>query len=170
MKEKNEKTSEMELRSYQKATLFLFYPFLIDFMSNVLGSFTKGYDFCLSFGSLGCLMRFLRETPLFGSSSFSLFLGVSLSFILLLCSLFLTLKAAKGKKYPIYIVLVLLGSDFLYTSSLYFSFMPYPMPLISFIISFSIHAVFVFLVSLLLWKYDKLNGLLAKERKERKIQ
>ena len=36
MKEKNEKTSEMELRSYQKATLFLFYPFLIDFMSNAL--------------------------------------------------------------------------------------------------------------------------------------
>lgn len=160
----------MKLRSYQKATLFLFYPFLIDFMSNVLGSFTEGYDFCLSFSSLRTFMLFLRETPLSGSVSFSLFLGVSLSFVFLILSLFLTLKAAKGKKYPIYIVLSFLGADSLFNIFLCFSFAPYPMSLSSCIISLLIHAVFVFLVSLLLWKYDKLSGLLTKERKEGKIQ
>lgn len=170
MKEKKTPTSEMKLRSYQKATLFLFYPFLVDFMSNVLGSFTEGYDFCLSFSSLRTFMLFLRETPLSGSVSFSLFLGVSLSFVLLILSLVLTLKAAKGKKYPIYIVLSLLLVDFLDNIFQYFSFVPFSMSLGSYVISLLMHAVFVFLVSLLLWKYDKLSGLLAKERKEGQIQ
>ena len=112
-KKDNSPDTEKRLRSYQKATLFLFYPFLLDFMSNALGSFVEDYDFCLSFASTRSLMLFFRDTSLSGSVSFSLFLGNALSFLLLLFSIFLTLKAAKGKRYPLFIALSLFLLDML---------------------------------------------------------
>ena len=167
-KKDNSPDTEKRLRSYQKATLFLFYPFLLDFMSNALGSFVEDYDFCLSFASTRSLMLFFRDTSLSGSVSFSLFLGNAISFLLLLFSIFLTLKAAKGKRYPLFIALSLFLLDFFYNAFLYLPSISFHMSLFSYILSLSMHAVFVFLASHLLWKYDKLSGLLKEERKEGK--
>lgn len=170
MKKDKPLNAERRLRSYQKATLFLFYPFLLDFMSNALGSFVEDYDFCLSFASTRSLMLFLRGTSLSGSVSFSLFLGNALSFVLLLFSIFLTLKAAKGKKYPIFIALSLFVLDMGYNAFLYMPGILFRMSLVSYILSLLLHTLFVFLASHLLWKYDKLSGLLKEERKEGKNQ
>lgn len=164
---RKETGSDTKLRSYQKATLFLFYPFLLSFMSDVIGSFGEGYDYALSFGFDRWLLLFLREKELLGSEPLSIFFGCFLSFLLLLASIFLSLKAARGKKYPIVVVFVYFAMNLLLVSFGVLSFFPFPMGLTTYILSLVIHAIFLSLCSLLWFKYDRLNSILKEEAQEK---
>lgn len=168
MKEKEkEKDNDAKLRSYQKATLFLFYPFLLSFMSDVIGSFGEGYDYALSFGFDRWLLLFLREEMLLGSEPFSIFLGCFLSFLFLLASIFLSLKAARGKKYPIVVVFVFFAMNLLFVSLGILPSFPFSMKLPTYLLSLAIHAIFLSLCSLLWFKYDRLSSILKEEAQEK---
>lgn len=164
---RKEKDTDAKLRSYQKATLFLFYPFLLSFMSDVIGSFGEGYDYALSFGFDRWLLLFFREKSLLGSEPLSIFLGCFLSFLFLLVSIYLSLKAARGKKYPIVVVFVYFAMNLLLVSLGMLSSFPFPMGLPTYILSFVLHAIFLSLCSLLWLKYDRLSSILKEEAQEK---
>jgi len=150
------------LAAYQKSALGLFYPALISFFATSFGfSLSIMGGFALS-GSY-VLSTYLSANPVAGSSGFSTAINIGSAALIVVFFAFLTIKAAKGKFYPLPLAFAFYGVDFIYTIALYFPIYG-QMGLTNWVISFVLHLVFLALFSLCAFKYAKLSRLLKKSR------
>jgi len=150
------------LAAYQKSALGLFYPALISFFAIAFGfSLSIMGGFALSGNYV--LALFLSANPVAGNGGFSTAISIVAAALVVVFFAFLTIKAAKGKFYPLPLAFACYLADFVYTIALYFPIYG-QMSLSNWVISLVLHLVFLSLFSLTAVKYAKLSRLLKKSR------
>jgi len=150
------------LVAYQKSALGLFYPALISFFAiafgfslSIMGGFSLSGSYTLAF--------YLSANPIGGNSILSTALSIGVGAVIAVFFGFLTMRAAKGKFYPLPVAFALYLADFAYTIALYFPIYG-QMSLSNWVISIVLHLVFLSLFSLTAVKYAKLSRFLKKSR------
>lgn len=150
---------------YQMWCLSLFFPFLLAFIALAIGLSGQSLVYSLGLAALRSLALYFAEHPLSGNGAASSFLLVSLGFLFALLGVFLALRAAKGKRYPFFVGIALLGADLLLAFLSYLPGYPYPLSVAEIAILSITHLVFLVLLSISLAKYAKLSQILEKEGK-----
>ena len=161
---KKEKSVDSELRSYQKATLFLFYPYLLSFMSSFIGFYNTQYDYPLALGAVRLISCFFRDNPVDGNAALSVFFLIVINLAVSGIGLLFSLKAAKGKLWALVAASALYLADFVYSALLINQNLLYPVGNITYIILMAVHAIWCLSYIYLFYKYAKLTRLLKNEK------